>query len=211
MAGDVGWGHWQQKSSSIAKWVERAETFSQDLVQHEQAEEDLLLRVDRAALAALAGVSEPPDVSQRTKNCLHRASQLIEKSADTARAAEIQWQLGLALSEAVAIEQARGRYDKGFDYGRQALAHLEAGDPAGRHSPNHDFLLGRLLYRIGVSAAIGEHDHALAIDWYDARREAARVTGARLAPVRSGPAWRNIRQHGGVRIGNWTSATKHSD
>ncbi len=165
-AADVGWGHWQQKNPSITKWVERASAFAQDLVQHEQAEEDLLQRVDRQALAALAGVAEPSDAAKWIKDYMTRAGQLIAQTTDTARQSQLEWELGLVLSDAAGIEEARGHHEKSLEYGRLALKHLEEGKPAGRQLPYCDFLLGQLLYKLGATAAIGEHNHRRAVEWY---------------------------------------------
>ena len=161
MAQDVGWGHWQQKNQAIAKWIERADTFAQDLVKNEQAEEDLLQRVDLEALAALAGVAEPVDASKWIKDYENRAARLIDQSNDTARRTQLEWELGRALSDAAGIELARGRHEKGLDYARLALKHLEAGESAGRQLPYHDFVLGQLLYKLGAAAALGQQNCAL--------------------------------------------------
>ncbi len=163
---DVGWGHWQQKNASIGKWLERAAALAQDLVEHEQADEDLQQRVERQALVAMAGVAEPPDASKWIKSYMKRAGQLIAQTTDSARQAQLEWELGLALSDAAVIEQARGHFDKSSEYGRLALKHLGEGKVAGRQLPDHDFLVGQVLYRLGATAAIGEHNHRRALEWY---------------------------------------------
>jgi tetratricopeptide (TPR) repeat protein len=166
MAGDVGWGHFQQKGQAISKWVERATTFAQDLVQHEQAEEDVLQRVNMQALAALAGVAEPPDASKWINDYVGRAGRMIEHATDEARQSQLEWELGLVLSDAASIAQARGHYEKSLEYGRLALKHLEAGEPAGQQLPYHDFVMGQLLYKLGATAAVGEQNHRRALEWY---------------------------------------------
>ena len=163
---DVGWGHWQQKNPSIAKWVERATNFAKDLVEHEQAEDDVLQRVDRKALMAMAGVAEPPDASKWIGTYLKRSAQMIEQTSDAARQAQLEWELGLALSDAATIEQARGHFDKCSEYGRLALKHMEEGKQASLQLANHDYLLGQVLYKLGATAALGDHNHRRAIEWY---------------------------------------------
>ncbi len=166
VAGDVGWGHWQQKGLAISKWIERAETFAQDLIKNEQADEDLLQRVGLAALAALSGVAEPPDATKWIVEYVTRADRLIDHASDTARRSQLEWEFGVALSHAATIEQSRGHYAKSLDYGRLSLKHLEAGESAGRQLPEHDFVLGQLLYKLGATAALGEQNHRRAIEWY---------------------------------------------
>jgi tetratricopeptide (TPR) repeat protein len=166
VARDIGGGHWQQKVQAIDKWVDRAAVLAQDLVRNEQASEELLWRVDRNALAALAGVADPGEVSSHIDSCMRRAHDLIEGSVDPARTARLKWQFGLALASAADIAHARRQNEKALRYGRLAVKFLEAGNAAGRQLPDHDFLIGRVYYTLGVIEAVAKQDHVKAREWY---------------------------------------------
>jgi tetratricopeptide (TPR) repeat protein len=139
---------------------------AQDIVEHDQGEEDLLQRVDLHALAAWAAVAEPQDPSKWVKSCANRAEKMMAETNDKARQMQLDWQLGMALAHAASIEHARSQYDKSLEYGRLAIKHMQAGDDAGKQLPHHDFLLGQAYYKLGATAAIGDKNHRQAVEWY---------------------------------------------
>ncbi len=124
------------------------------------------MRVNEQSLAAMAGLSDPPDVTKWENAALAQAKVLFNETTDPTRASQIQWQLGLALCDAVQIEQTRKKYDRALDFGKMAYEHLKRADSAGRQLPDHDFLLGQLFYRLGVIHAVGHQNHQAALVWY---------------------------------------------
>ncbi len=166
VAYSVAWGHFQHKSEAVAKWLEGASTLADDLVSQEVLRPDVILRVNEQALAALAGLSDPPDCSKWENAAVTQAKAIFEQTTDPTRASQIQWQLGLALCDAVQIEQTRHNYDRALEFGKLAFEHLKRADAAGRQLPDHDFLLGQLFYRLGVIHAVGRQNHKEAVVWY---------------------------------------------
>jgi tetratricopeptide (TPR) repeat protein len=166
VAYSIGWGYFQHRSEAVNRWLDGAAKLADDLVQQGVLRPEVRLRVNEQALAALAGLSDPPDVSKWETAAMDQAKTLFDQTTDPLRAKQIQWQLGLALCDAVQIEQTRHSYDRALAFGKLATEHLKRADSAGRQLPDHDFLLGQLFYRLGVIHAIGRQDHEGAIAWY---------------------------------------------
>jgi tetratricopeptide (TPR) repeat protein len=166
VAYSIGWGYFQHRSEAVNKWLDGAAALADDLVRQGVLRPEVKLRVSEQALAALAGLTDPPDVSKWETGAMDQAKALFDKTKDPIRAKQIQWQLGLALCDAVQIEQTRHNYDRALAFGKLAAEHLKRADAAGRQLPDHDFLIGQLFYRLGVIHAIGRQDHTGALAWY---------------------------------------------
>jgi tetratricopeptide (TPR) repeat protein len=167
VAYDIGHGRWQQKTAAVAKWIDRAAVFADDLMRKEGATSQVRLKVYAGALAAIAGVEEPPDVSRWVAGTRQLGQRLYEASADPMNRAEIAWQLGRALSDAVAIETARGNSDEAFNLGSLARALLEEAEPLAERLPIYHYECGKLCYRVGLVYAVEREDHAQAVVWFD--------------------------------------------
>ena len=166
VAYSIGWGYFQHRAEAVNKWLDGAAVLADDLVRQGVLRPEVKLRVNEQALAALAGLSDPPDVSKWETGAMDQAKVLFDQTTDPVRARQIQWQLGLALCDAVQIEQTRHNYDRALAFGKLAAEHLRRADSAGRQLPDHDFLVGQLYYRLGVIHAVGRQDHEGALAWY---------------------------------------------
>ncbi|HEY1783886.1 MAG TPA: hypothetical protein VGG30_00005 [Pirellulales bacterium] len=166
VAYSIGWGYFQHRSEAVVRWLDGASKLADDLVQQGVLRPEVRLRVNEQALAALAGLPDPPDVSKWETAAMDQAKELFDQTTDPVRSKQIQWQLGLALCDAVQIEQTRRNYDRALAFGKLAAEHLKRADVAGRQLPEHDFLVGQLFYRLGVIHAIGRQDHEGALAWY---------------------------------------------
>ncbi|HEX4142995.1 MAG TPA: tetratricopeptide repeat protein [Pirellulales bacterium] len=166
VAYSIGWGYFQHRSDAVNKWLDGAVALADDLVQQGVLRPEVKLRVNEQALAALAGLPDPPDVSKWENAAMDQAKVLFDEANDPLRAKQIQWQLGLALCDAVQIEQTRHNYDRAVAFGKLAAEHLKRADAAGRQLPDHDFLLGQLFYRLGAIQAVSRQDHEGALAWY---------------------------------------------
>jgi tetratricopeptide (TPR) repeat protein len=166
VAYSIGWGYFQHRSEAVNKWLDGAAALTDDLVRQGVLRPEVQLRVNEQALAALAGLTDPPDVSKWENAAMDQAKAIFDQTTDPVRAKQIQWQLGIALCDAVQIEQTRHSYDRALAFGKLAAEHLKRSDSAGRQLPDHDFLLGQLYYRLGVIHAIGRQDHEGALAWY---------------------------------------------
>ena len=167
VAYDVAWGHWQQKDKVVPRWLVRAKSVADDLVANEKQHEELRLRLYGQALAALAGVEEPPDSVAWSKGALQLGKQLISEAGDPARRQRLEWQLGSALADALDIEYVLGHQEKALYYGNLAADYLARSANAGQQIPSRDQLLDRVYYRIGAVYAVKRQDHQQAISQYE--------------------------------------------
>ncbi len=167
VAHDIGWGHWNQKSKVVPKWLDKAAAVAEDIVAHEQGAEDLQLRVSERAVTALAGISEPPDPINWIQSLTSLGAKTLEEAKDPVYKAHIAWQLGVALSDGVEIENALHHSDKALELGLLAMTCFEQGAEAAKQFPTYDFLRGRLYYRLGAIFAMERADHKQAITWFE--------------------------------------------
>ncbi len=162
----IALGRWQQKNKAVPKWLARAKGFADDLVAHEQAGEGVVQRVHESAITTLSAIPREVDSRQWIDATQKLGRKLILKAEPQTRAI-LEWRLALALSDSVAIEQAQGRPTEAMHLGEYAVKLLESCGAAGEETPGHDFLAGRLYYRLGAIAAIEQQDHKTALKWYD--------------------------------------------
>ncbi len=167
VAYDIGRGRWQQKTATVAKWIDRAAVLADDLMRTEQAGAEVRLRVYLGALTAIAGNSEPPDVTKWVAGTRQLGQKLYEKSQDPTYRRLLAWQLGCAMSEVVEIDTARGLSDDAFAAGSLARSLLEEAEPVAGKLPTYNYQRGLLFYRMGVTYALERTDHAQAVVWFD--------------------------------------------
>lgn len=167
VAYDIGWGRWQQKSGAIAKWVERATVFVDDLVAQERATRDVQLRVHERALASLAGVARPSDGAKWVQGATTLGKQMYDDATDAAYKSQLAWRLGVAMNDAVEVEATRQKLDSALELGKLGLDYFDAGEQASKQLPARDYLRGRLCYRLGAVFAIQKSEHERAIAWFD--------------------------------------------
>ncbi|MEN6407914.1 MAG: hypothetical protein ABFC77_15780 [Thermoguttaceae bacterium] len=165
-AHDIAWGDWKEKSKSVTRWIERAQAIAEDLMSTEGASSEQLFRVHTRAMAAYVGIHGGVDPETTIKAAVRTGDALIESSRDPAHKAQIQWDLGMALYDALQVCQMRSDYDNAVKCGEKAAECLAAADQV-KHSPSSAFLLGRLYFRIGAIHAARDHDHKAAIAWFD--------------------------------------------
>ena len=167
VAYDIGWGRWQQKPKVVPKWIERATAFADDLLSREHGRPELQLHVQAGALAALAGIANPPDAGPWVRGLQTLGKKMYEEAEDPGYKAQLAWQLARAMNNAVDIEAARQRPQEALALGEVALALFDESQPSAGKLPLHNFTRGRLCYRIGAVYAIAESDHAQAVSWFD--------------------------------------------
>ena len=162
-ANDIAWGVWQQKARVVPKWLAQASEIARDLIEHEDADPEVRLKV-LPTTAAVGGGREQgvlgirPDwiqLAQETGNTL------LETTDDHLRRAWLEWELGVALSNLLEFESQRGLNDQTLgDAAPFARAFERGGDvpptDSGRWLPGRTSLLPsrRDLRR----AKIGSHE-----------------------------------------------------
>ncbi|MEX2558787.1 MAG: hypothetical protein WD403_02680, partial [Pirellulales bacterium] len=167
VAQDIAWGQWQQKEEVVPKWLERARRIADESVAVEGLHAELRLRVEAQSLAACVGVRGKIDPAQFARQALETGRQAIDQCADPLRRQRLQWQLGLAMYDALQAWHVRGQPDEALRYGRLAVDSLEQGMPGRQESTGDAYLLGRLYFRLGSIYAQDRQQHGPAIAWYE--------------------------------------------
>jgi tetratricopeptide (TPR) repeat protein len=165
-AHDIAWGTWKEKEKAVAKWLSLAEGFAQDLVQNEGSSEEHRFRVYTRALAACVRMGGSLDPAKWAELAVRTGEQLIATCDDPLRKSQLQWDLGMALYDALQIYQTRNDHDTALKYGEWAVEYLERSDRQ-EQSPKNSYLLGRLYFRLGAVYAIRDQNHRVAITWFD--------------------------------------------
>lgn len=165
-AHDIAWGDWKQKPVAVTKWLSQAEAFAEDLIKSEGANQDLRFRVSTRALATYVGMRGELDPSKWANMAIRTGKQLLASTDDRFRKAQLRWDLGMALYDALQTYQMRNEHDSALKYGELAIEYLEQGDQR-KQSATTGYLLGRLYFRLGAIHAIGHKNHHAAITWFD--------------------------------------------
>jgi tetratricopeptide (TPR) repeat protein len=165
-AHDIAWGEWKDKPRAVKRWLARAKAVADDLVLNEGGSEEQLFRVYARALAACVGLRDAIDPAADATGLMETGEKLVAAARDPGRKARLQWELGMALYDAVQICQMRSEGDKALKYGEAAAGYLAHAIKA-RPSSTSTFLLGRLYFRLGAIYAMNKHDHQAAVGWFD--------------------------------------------
>ncbi len=165
-AHDVAWGIWAEKEVAVSRWLAQADAFAEDLIEREGRDQELRFRVSTRALAAYVGVRGKLDPGKWADSALRTGKELISATEDPLRKARLQWDLGMALYDALQTYQMRNEHETALKYGEWAIEYLEQGDQK-RMSGSTTYLLGRLYFRLGAIHAIRDNNHRAAITWFD--------------------------------------------
>jgi tetratricopeptide (TPR) repeat protein len=162
---DVAWGAWKDKDTAVARWLEQASVFSEDLIKNEAGSEAYRLRLDTRALAAGVGARGAFDPGTWIEDTIRVGRKLIDATEDPLRKAQYQWEVGMAVYDSLQIYQLRGQHDVALKYGELAIQFL--GSDQQKRTPAAEYLLGRLYFRIGAAYALRDKNHPVAVTWFD--------------------------------------------
>jgi tetratricopeptide (TPR) repeat protein len=165
-AHDIAWGDWKEKNKAVARWLERALAVADDAVKNDGASKEQVFRIYVRAMAIYAGLRGGIDPEPTVNAVRDTGNEAIAAVRDPDRKAQLQWDLGMALYDAVQICQMRSEQKKALTYGEQAATYLAEANKT-KPSPDHAYQLGRLYFRLGTIHAMGEKDHKTAIACYD--------------------------------------------
>lgn len=166
-AHDIAWGAWNQKEVAVGKWLQKAAAAADDLIQKDGGSVEYRFRVASRALTAHVGVQGKLDPSEWTEQAVKAGQETIAAASDRSIQQQFQWDLGMALYDAVQLYQLRKEHAAALRYGKQAADLLENG-LARRNSAADQYFLGRLYFRLGAIHAISEQkDHRSAVEWFD--------------------------------------------
>lgn len=165
-AHDIAWGVWKDKEIAVPRWLGRAAAFADEMARNEGVSEEQQFRVATRALAVYVGLRGTADPTEWTQRALRTGQAMIEASNDPARKAQYQWDLGIALYDALQVYQMRGDQSSALRYGERAVEYLEAAE-RGQSASAMSYLLGRLYFRLGAIHALGDQNHRAAITWFE--------------------------------------------
>lgn len=184
-AHDIAWGNWNEQDLAVTRWLDRAAAFAEEYVENDGGSVEHRFRVAHRALAASIGLEGVLDPTEWADAALGSGQELLASINDDAQKRRTQWQLGLALYDAVQAYQMRSEHDLAFRYGQNAVKYLEQGI-LGNTGPAENYLLGRLYFRLGAIQAVGEGNHQIAINWFDKASVLFEQVADRIAPQEAG-------------------------
>lgn len=209
LAIDIAAGDWQQKDETVPKWLERAETYIDDLVQNEQGSSQLKFQRLRKGLVAHSHFDSQWDATQASEEIKSLGTQLIEQSDDRTFQRIVEWEIGQSLIQAFFIEHGRQNYEEAIALAEDAHRYQTAGGVGRDLSLAETLMLGNLYFRTGTIFAVDQRNHELAISWYE--RAEPLLTSANVAGLmheRRGESlvsigvsyWEVGKQEAGIRL-----------
>jgi tetratricopeptide (TPR) repeat protein len=166
-ASDIAWGKWKQKETAVPKWLGRASAFADEMIANDGGSDQQRFRVAVRALSTYVGLHGKLDPTDWVRQAVETSDRLIAATKDEQRKEQINWDLGMALYDAVQTYQARGAEDEALLCGEQAIARLEQGGAEKQNTLAYAYLLGRVQFRLGAIYAVGRKDHKSAVAWFD--------------------------------------------
>ena len=166
MAVAIAKGEWQRKGEVVAKWLAAASKMVDDI--SPDTADRLLLEIQlcRGALAAAAGC-EVVDPLPWVKRLLVTRDRINTDLTDAWQRRQIDWEVGLALADALTASQNRGEATDLIDNATLTAAYLERGAEYRELTDTERASIGDLLVRIGVLHSLQNGDHATAVTWFD--------------------------------------------
>jgi hypothetical protein len=92
---------------------------------------------------------------------------MSESLTDAWQRRQIDWEVGLGLSDALTASQKRGEATDLLDNATLTVAYLERGAEHRELTDAERASVGDLLFRIGVLHSLQNGDHATAVTWFD--------------------------------------------
>lgn len=167
-AQDIAWGSWNQKEASVSKWLQRAATAADDLIATEKGSSEYRFRVAARGLTAYVGLQGKLDPTELADEAVRVGQELIGAATSSSAKQQAQWDLGMALYDAVQLYQMRKEHESALRFGQQAASFLEQGIGRRQNHPTDSYFLGRLYFRLGAIHAVGQQkNHRSAITWFD--------------------------------------------
>lgn len=166
-ATDIAWGQWAEKDKAVERWVQRAGAFAEELIANDGGGNEHRFRVATRALAAYVGVQGKLDPTNWAKEATRVGKEMIDQTDDPIEKRQLQWELGMALFNAVQIYQIRKEDSLALECGERTIENLEAARQDAQADPSRDYLLGRLYFRLGAINALNKKSHHDAVTWFD--------------------------------------------
>jgi tetratricopeptide (TPR) repeat protein len=168
IAKDIAWGRWKGKERAIKNWLSSAQsiTIDPEMIAARRFSLEYPLRLAVCELACQVGMKADNDIESYVKEVILAGEKLLEKTNDTILLQKLQWEIGLAVYDAVQIYQLHGNYEPALHYGELAAEYMELGIK-GKTNDSDLYLIGRLYFRLGTIHALGNKNHRAAIEWFN--------------------------------------------
>ena len=174
-ARDIAWGNWNQKASSVMRWLNQANKYNEQLINTAHYSDRQIYQsrvlIASKALSAIAGIGKEINPVQWAEMLTENGEKLLAIMDSPKEKERLMWSIGMSLYDAVQVFQARRDNEMTLKYGQKAVECLEgasayANKSAGKVSASDLYIQGRLYFRIGAIYAISRKDHQQAVKWY---------------------------------------------
>ena len=166
IADDVARGPWSNRAAATAKWLARAKTYADDLMEQEDAHAAVGFQTAVAAVTTAVALDGEFDPDLWLKSARRQAQEILASEEDPLRRQVVQRDLAVAFLDAASVAYSRRDADAVLAHGETA-EQLLAGLHEGARPSNYEALLGRLYFRVGAAQAVLQQDHAAAVASYD--------------------------------------------
>jgi len=170
LATAISWGFWRQKEKTVPKWLDRASDLADQLATEDQAGEEYRLRVATKALAASVGLKGAIDPTPWVKALQAAGGKQLEATNDPIRRRQLEWQVGVALYDALQAYHQLEAYKEALEVGTLATSALEHARLERQPLPSDAYLMSRLYYRLGTIYVAQNEQHQQAVTWFDKAR-----------------------------------------
>lgn len=167
LAAAISWGFWRQKEKTVPKWLDRASDLADQLVTEDGAGEEFRLRVAAKALAASVGLNGAIDPAPWVKVLRDAGGRQLEATNDPVRRRQLEWQVGIALYDAMQAYHQLEAYREAMQVGTLAASALEHVRTERQPLPSDAYLVGRLYFRLGTLHVALDEKHDKAVVWFE--------------------------------------------
>ena len=182
-------------------WLDKASALADDLVKSEAGGEEYRFRVATRALAVCVGLRGKLDPAPWIDQAVDSGKDLIAAAADPVCKSHLQWDLGMALYDAMQVCQTPGRSGRGAPLRRDGGRLPGKGLPAAALPPTTPTCWAGSTSTSARSMPLGDKNHRLAVGWFDKALPLLEKTPAdQIADAR--PPRRIAGEHGRVVLGD---------
>jgi hypothetical protein len=160
-------GTWQQKGRVIPKWIARSEAIVAEVDAKDSDRPGMEMHLCRGVLAAAAGSAEGVEPLPWVKRLLSVRETLDSTVKDQRERRQIDWEVGLALTDALTASLLRGDAKDMLENATLTAAYLERGSEKRELTAVERHDVGNLMFRIGVLHSLQKGDHPTAVTWFD--------------------------------------------
>ncbi|MDR0391341.1 MAG: hypothetical protein LBH59_05510 [Planctomycetaceae bacterium] len=187
VAKDIAWGRWKGKERAINNWIASAQsiTIDPEMIAARRFSLEYPLKLAVCELTCQVGMKTDNDIESQVKEIINTGEKLLAKTNDTILLQKLQWEIGLAVYDAVQIYQLHNNYEPALHYGELAAEYMEMG-MKGKTNDSDLYLVGRLYFRLGTIHALGNKNHRAAIEWFNKAKPTFDRLFAKINPEEAG-------------------------